>query len=80
MAETCISNDIGSVTYVLIHTARGGKPPNREVWGNPREQRTGAPGKPKKKKKKKMKKMKKKKKKDAIPTNLVKICKRDTSQ
>ena len=34
-----ISNDIGSVTYVLIHTATGGKPPNREVWENPREQR-----------------------------------------
>ena len=56
MAETCISNDIGSVTYVLIHTARGGKPPNREVWENPREQRTEAPGKTKKKKKKKKKK------------------------
>ena len=74
-----IPNDIGSVTYALSHTTRGGKPSNREVWGNPREQRTEPPRKPKKKKKKKMKK-KKKKKKDAIPTNLVKICKRDTSQ
>ena len=48
-----IQRHIGSVTYVLIHTARGGKPSNREVRKNPREQGTEAPGKPTKKKKKK---------------------------